>query len=127
MATHYSKRQPDSTVEYYDSKAEMEASNSGPTSWHEAIRHILGTLASSFNPILAVIGFFIGGGLCIWLVSRYQAIETWIRFVSVISGSILMGFICGKFGNIFIMVAASLFGAAVVAGGGFLVWQLLSP
>ena len=116
MATHYSKRQPDGTVEYFDSKAEMEASNSGSTSWLEVVQHVLGVVASSFNPILAVIGFFIGGALCIWLASRYQAIETWIKFVSVISGSVLTGFISGKFGNIFIMIAATLFGAAVVAG-----------
>lgn len=31
MAIHYSKRQPDGSVEYYDSKEEMESANNTPS------------------------------------------------------------------------------------------------
>jgi hypothetical protein len=125
MAIRYSRRQPDGTVEHYDSKEEMEARNSDQSSWIELTRDILAAIAFSFNPVLAAAGFFIGGALCIRLASRYQAIETWIRFVSVIFGSLLIGYISGKFGNILIMVVATLLGVAILAGGGLFVWQLL--
>lgn len=125
MAIRYSKRQPDGSVEHYDSKEEMESANSTPMSWPQAIRHVTGVLASDFNPLLAALGFFVGGALCLWLMSDVQILAKWARFFAVLLGATTSSYILGRLGNVFFMLIATFLVISVAFGGGYLLWKLL--
>lgn len=120
MATRYSKRQTDGSVEYYDSREEMDAANPS-ASYGE----ILKTISSSFNPILAFWGFVIAGAAALWFASSLSEWPTWARFTGVLCAATIGGFISGKFGNALFMLAAALIAVGVVFGLGYAVWHLL--
>lgn len=125
MAIHYSKRQPDGSVEYYDSKEEMESANNTLMSWSQAIRHVVGVLAFDFNPLLAALGFFVGGALCLWLMSDVQLLAKWVRFIAVFLGATISGYILGRLGNVFFMSIAAFLVISAAFGGGYLLWRML--
>ena len=120
MATRYSKRQIDGSVEYYDTRGEMEAAN--PSASYGKILRII---CSSFNPFLAFAGFIVVGAAALWFVSGLQQWPTWARFAGVIFAASLGGATFGKVGNALLMLAALLLGAGVVFGVGYAVWHLL--
>jgi prolipoprotein diacylglyceryltransferase len=120
MATRYSKRQHDGTVEYYDSRAELEAANP-PVSMGNVVKGFAG----AFNPLFAVIGFLVGGIVALWWVAQMDTWPTWIRFGSVVAAATVVGYLAGKIGNALFMLAVALTGASIVGGIGYLIWRAL--
>lgn len=125
MATRYSKRHPDGSVEYYDSKEEMESANGPPMSWPQVMRHIVGVLASDFNPLWAILGFFVSGVLCFWLISDVQILAKWVRFIAVLLSATAGSYILGRLGNVFFMLIIAFTGVAAAFGVGYLLWKAL--
>ena len=84
--------------------------------------HVIGVLASDFNPVLATIGFFIGGALCFWIAINHQEIDTWIRFPFVIAGAGAGSYLIGRFGNAILLLTALIFGVGVITALGYMIW-----
>ena len=122
MGTRYSKRQADGTVEYYDSREEMEKSNQ---SSETSFRDILIIISSQFNPLLAFFGFLIGGSSTLWLLSNIDTWPTWIRFLTVLASASAIGYITGKIGNALFFLVIAISFIAVIGGLGAFVWHLL--
>lgn len=120
MATRYSKRQIDGSVEYYNSRDEMEAANPS-ASYGE----ILKIISSSFNPFLAFAGFVITGVAALWFASHIGESPTWVRFIAVLCVALIGGFLSGKFGNALLLLAVLLIGAGIAYSLGYAVWHLL--
>jgi len=120
MATRYSKRQIDGSVEHYDSREEMEARNPS-TSGSE----IFEIIATSFNPFLAIVGFIIVGIAALWFASSIGSWPTWLRFIGVLCAAVIGGYVFGKLGNALLMLAIALIGIGIVYVIGTFVWQAL--
>jgi len=120
MAIRYSQRQLDGSIEYYDSREEMEAAN--PTStWGE----ILLMIAGDFNPLLAFWGFIVGVIASVMFFSQFELWETWVRFSGVIITSIIVSYISGRIGNIIFIFGIISIIATVIFFAGKLVWNNL--
>jgi hypothetical protein len=84
--------------------------------------HIMGVLVSDFNPVLATIGFFIGGALCFWIATYHQEIDTWIRFPFVIAGAGAGSYLIGRFGNAMLLLTGLIFVVGVITVLGYMIW-----
>ena len=124
MATKYSKRQFDGTIEYYDSREEMEAANP-----QVSTRQLISELSKSFNPLFAVLGFVASGIFAVFALAffnEFSDLATWIKFCTAVSIAVLVGYISGKFGNAIFMLTIALVILGLVGGLVALVWHLLS-
>jgi hypothetical protein len=122
MGTRYSKRQADGTVEYYDSREEMEKANQRS---EISFRDILIIISGQFNPLLAFFGFLIGGSSSLWFLSSIDTWPTWIRFLTVLASASATGYITGKIGNALFFLVIAISVIAVICGFSALVWHLL--
>lgn len=120
MATRFSKRQIDGSIEHYDSREAMEVANPS-VSYGEIFK----VISTSFNPFLALAGFIIVGAAALWFASSFGEWPTWIRFTGVLCAATIGGFVSGKFGNALLMLAAVLIGSGIAFGLGYAVWHLL--
>lgn len=121
MGTRYSKKQFDGSVEYYDSREEMEAAN--PTA---SVKEILADVSRSFNPLFAIVGFVVGGIAALLSFLYLGEWPTWAKFISVFAAASATGYIAGKIGNIlFLLFLVTIF-VGIFVGVGALIWHLLS-
>lgn len=120
MTTRYSKRQANGVVEYYDSREEMDAANPA-TSYGDTLR----VIASSFNPFLALAGFFVAGTVALWFASGITVWPAWARFTGVLCIALSGGFLFGKFGNALLMLAAVIIGGGIIFCLGYMAWHVL--
>lgn len=120
MATRYSQSQSDGSIEYYDSREEME--NANPTS---TLSETLLIITSSFNPLFAFWGGVIGVIASVMFFSQFELWETWVRFSSVIVSSIIIGYISGRIGNLFFILGFVSIICIVIYYIGKLIWYSL--
>lgn len=124
MATKYSRRQVDGSVEYYDSREEMLAANPSGSFGETLIG-----ISRIFNPFLAAYGFMAAGVLAVLVLAfseYFGSWPTWAKFTAALAVAIVCGYLSGKFGHLIIMVSAALFVVGAVVGAGSLAWYLLS-
>ena len=103
----------------------MASKNSPPTTWAGVVKHVAGTLASDFNPILAIVGFLVGGVICFWFLADVESIEKWIRFALVLLSAGLGGYVLGRLGNALMILVVTLACVCVLLGVGYFVWRHL--
>ena len=122
MATRYSKRKDYDTVEYYDTREEMEAANP-QTGLLESAKIIFEGVVSSFNPLFAFLAFIISLIVFTRMASQFHDIPVVIKFISVLGISTMMAYIAGKLGNAIVLVIVALLIISAIIGIGSLVWQ----
>ena len=124
MATRYSKRKADGTVEYYDTQEELQAANP-PTTTIEALKAFTHGFSSSFNPFFAFWAFVIAIIVSIYVGAQYPEIAKTVKIVLSLTASSIVAYVTGKFGNFALLVTVALMAIGLVCLIAFGSWKII--
>lgn len=124
MATRYSKRQYDGTLQHYDTLEEMHAANP-KESTAKVAKEIIHNISSCFNPLFAFWGFLITLVICTFVGAQFNDVAKGIKILFALGASFVVAYLAGKFGNAVVLLAITLCILGVVGLALYGVWQFI--